>query len=41
MSFVGNPDDEDSELEGRVREVKTQIQTMMDRGLVERGGLFF
>lgn len=41
MRFVGNPDDEDSELERRVREVKTRIQTMMDRGLVERGGLFF
>jgi 1-acyl-sn-glycerol-3-phosphate acyltransferase len=41
MRFVGNPDDEDSELERRVREVKTQIQTMIDRGLVERGGLFF
>jgi len=41
MRFVGNPDDEDSELERRVREVKTQIQTMMDRGLLERGGLFF
>jgi len=41
MRFVCNPDDEDSELERRVREVKTRIQTMMDRGLVERGGLFF
>ena len=41
MRFVGNPDDEDSELERRVREVKMQIQTMMDRGLVDRGGLFF
>jgi 1-acyl-sn-glycerol-3-phosphate acyltransferase len=41
MRFGGNPDDEDSELERKVREVKAQIQAMINRGLEERQGVFF
>jgi 1-acyl-sn-glycerol-3-phosphate acyltransferase len=41
LQFSGNPDDEDSELERRVREVKAQIQAMINRGLEERQGVFF
>jgi 1-acyl-sn-glycerol-3-phosphate acyltransferase len=41
MKFTGNPDDEDQELERKVREVKAQIQAMINRGLEERTGIFF
>ena len=41
MTFSGNPDDEDSELERKVREVKAQIQAMINRGLEQRSGVFF
>jgi len=41
MRFSGNPDDEDSELERRVREVKQAIQAMLDAGRVSRKSVFF
>ena len=41
MRFSGNPDDEDAELERRVREVKQVIQAMLDAGKVSRKGIFF
>jgi 1-acyl-sn-glycerol-3-phosphate acyltransferase len=41
MKFTGNPDDEDQELERKVREVKAQIQAMINRGLEQRQGVFF
>ena len=41
MRFTGNPDDEDAELERRVREVKQVIQAMLDAGKVSRKGIFF
>lgn len=41
MKFTGNPDDEDAELDRRVREVKAEIQRMLDTGKVSRKGIFF
>src|SRR5947208_251616 len=41
MRFTGNPDDEDSELERKVREVKAQIQAMLNAGLQNRQSVFF
>jgi 1-acyl-sn-glycerol-3-phosphate acyltransferase len=41
MRFTGNPDEEDSELERKVREVKQAIQTMLDAGRVSRKSIFF
>ena len=39
--FEGNPDDEDTGLERRVREVKVVIQAMLDAGRVSRKSIFF
>ena len=41
MKFSGNPNDEDSELERKVREVKAQIQAMLNKGLEDRQSVFF
>ena len=41
MKFTGNPGDDDAELERKVREVKAQIQALINRGLEERKGVFF
>ena len=41
MRFSGNPDDEDAELERKVREVKQAIQAMLDAGRVSRKSIFF
>jgi 1-acyl-sn-glycerol-3-phosphate acyltransferase len=41
MYFTGRPDDEDSELDKKVRSVKTTIQGMIHRGLKERRGIFW
>ena len=41
MRFTGNPDEEDSELERKVREVKQAIQAMLDAGRVSRKSIFF
>jgi 1-acyl-sn-glycerol-3-phosphate acyltransferase len=41
MRFTGTPDDEDAELERKVREVKGAIQAMLQRGLEQRKGIFF
>jgi len=41
MRFAGSPNDEDAELERKVREVKATIQAMLDRGLKERRRVFF
>ena len=41
MRFKGSPNDEDAELERKVREVKSTIQTMINRGLGERKHIFF
>ena len=40
MHFTGRHDDEDSELERKVREVKTTLQSMMDRGVQSRRSIF-
>ncbi|MBI2895037.1 MAG: acyltransferase family protein [Deltaproteobacteria bacterium] len=40
MTFTGDPDDEDSVIEEKVWVVKSTIQSMINRGLKERRGLF-
>ncbi len=41
LQFSGNPGDEDQELERKVREVKSRIQAMINKGLEERRSVFF
>ena len=41
LRFTGGPDDEDAELDKKVRTVKTAIQSMIDQGLKERKGVFW
>lgn len=41
LTFTGRPDDEDSELDKKVRTVKAAIQQLLDRGLAERPGVFW
>jgi 1-acyl-sn-glycerol-3-phosphate acyltransferase len=41
MVFDGNPDDEDAEIEKKVRQVKHRIETLLDQGLRERKSVFF
>jgi len=41
MHFTGRADDEDSELDKKVRTVKAAIQTMIHQGLKERRGIFW
>lgn len=41
LHFTGRPDDEDTELDKKVRIVKTAIQGMIHQGLKERRGIFW
>jgi 1-acyl-sn-glycerol-3-phosphate acyltransferase len=41
LHFTGRPDDEDTELDKKVRSVKTAIQGMIHQGLKERRGIFW
>lgn len=41
MHFTGRPDDEDAELDKKVRAVKTTLQAMINEGLRERKSVFF
>jgi 1-acyl-sn-glycerol-3-phosphate acyltransferase len=41
LHFTGRPDDEDSELDKKVRTVKAAIQSMLHQGLKERRGVFW
>lgn len=41
MRFTGSADDDDQELDKKVREVKAQIQAMLNKGIEERKGIFF
>jgi 1-acyl-sn-glycerol-3-phosphate acyltransferase len=41
LHFTGRADDEDSELDKKVRTVKAAIQTMIHQGLKERRGIFW
>ena len=41
LHFHGRADDEDTELDKKVRTVKTAIQTMLNQGLKERQGVFW
>ena len=41
MTFAGRPDDEDAELDKKVRSVRGAIQALIDRGLKERKSVFF
>lgn len=40
MRFVGRADDEDAELEGKVRQVKERIAGLLAEGLAQRRGIF-
>jgi 1-acyl-sn-glycerol-3-phosphate acyltransferase len=40
MRFTGRPDDEDAELDKKVRTVKAALQAMIDQGLKEREHVF-
>ena len=40
MTFSGSADDEDQELERKVREVKMRLQAMLDAGVAQRRGIF-
>lgn len=41
MTFRGRPDDDDAELEKKVRTVRTTIQSMIDQGLAARKHVFW
>jgi 1-acyl-sn-glycerol-3-phosphate acyltransferase len=41
LVFTGRADDEDAELEKKVKVVKTAIASMLEKGLAERTGVFF
>ena len=41
LMFEGNADDEDSELEKRVRVVRATIQSMLEQGLKARKAVFW
>ncbi|MGQ0504612.1 MAG: lysophospholipid acyltransferase family protein [Myxococcaceae bacterium] len=41
MTFTGRSDDEDAELDKKVRTVKTAIQSLLNRGLAERKNVFW
>ena len=41
LVFTGRADDEDAELEKKVKVVKGAIQSMLEKGLAERKGIFF
>jgi len=41
MYFSGRPDDEDAELDRKVKSVKSALQAMIDEGLRERKSVFF
>lgn len=40
MHFTGDPDDEDAVIEEKVWAVRSTVQSMVNRGLKERGGIF-
>jgi 1-acyl-sn-glycerol-3-phosphate acyltransferase len=40
LTFAGRPDDDDAELEKKVKVVKASIQSMLEKGLAERTGIF-
>src|SRR5690606_4775219 len=40
MHFTGQPDEEDSEIDVKVRAVKAAVQSLIERGLREREGVF-
>jgi len=41
MRFTGRPDDDDDELERKVRKVRSTIQTMLQQKLAERAHVFW
>ncbi|HYV45870.1 MAG TPA: lysophospholipid acyltransferase family protein [Myxococcaceae bacterium] len=41
LTFQGRPDDEDAELEKKVKVVKSSVQQLIRQGLQERKGVFF
>jgi hypothetical protein len=40
MHFTGDPDDEDAVIEEKVWAVRAAVQSMVNRGLKERRGIF-
>jgi 1-acyl-sn-glycerol-3-phosphate acyltransferase len=41
MQFTGDPNDEDAEVETKVRKVRTEIEKLLERGLREREHIFW
>jgi len=41
LTFTGRPDDEDVELDKKVRVVKSAIQALLQQGLEERKNVFW
>ena len=41
LYFTGSPDDDDAELEKKVKVVKAAIAQLLEKGLEERKGVFF
>jgi hypothetical protein len=41
MRLAGTPDDEDAELEERVAEVQRAVQGLLERGVAERGSVYW
>ncbi|MFL5311137.1 MAG: lysophospholipid acyltransferase family protein [Myxococcales bacterium] len=41
MKFTGSADDDDAELERKVKDVKARVQAMVNRGVEERKAIFF
>lgn len=41
MTFTGDPDDDDTQVEGQVNEVKRAIDALLQRGLAEREHIFW
>jgi hypothetical protein len=41
LHFTGDPDDEDAVIDKKVAIVRSTIQSMVNRGLKQRKGIFF
>jgi DNA-directed RNA polymerase specialized sigma subunit len=40
MTFTGDPDDEDAVIEEKAQLVRAMVQSMVNRGLKDRRGIF-
>jgi len=41
LRFTGRPDDDEDELDRKVRQVRSTVQTMVQQGLAERKHVFW